>query len=271
MQTIQRKFSTLNGIRFSYLEQGGGEPFVMLHGLMSNAWDFGFQFERFSGAMRCLAPDMRGCGLTHAPDPARVTLEQAVADAEAFIESVAPGGKVILMGHSFGGVVATELLARCPERLHRAVIVAAPAEKLGNPIMKLALPLYRAAAVPLLNKSLIHFYALNVNVDPANVTPEIEQLLRMRNRFISRHDALAMGAYFESMIDHRIPDLSAAAGVPVLMVFGAQDLLVTEKSGALLEKFLPGARRVTIRNSRHSPMYEQPEEFNKILESFLNG
>lgn len=269
---IQRKFMELNGIRVSYIEKGGGDPFIMLHGLMSNAWDFAFQFERFSGRMRCLAPDMRGCGLTHAHDPARVTLEQAVDDAEAFIECAAPGGgQVTLMGHSFGGVVATELLARCPKRLNKAIIVAAPAEKLGSPVMKLALPLYRAAAAPLLNKRLIHFYALNVNVNPANVTPEIEQLLRMRNRFISRHDALSMGAYFESMIDHRMPDLTAARDVPVLMVLGEQDILVSEKSGALLKKYLPGARCVTIRNSRHSPMYEQPGEFNEILESFLNG
>jgi pimeloyl-ACP methyl ester carboxylesterase len=271
MQTIQRKFQDFNGTRISFLEKGSGEPFVMLHGLMSNAWDYAFQFQTFADRYRCLAPDMRGCGLTHAPDASAVTLEQAVADAAAFIDAAAPDGEqVTLMGHSFGGVLALELLARFPERFRKVILVAAPAEMPGNPLLKIAMPLY-GRAVQLLDRRLIHFYAFNVNVMPANVTPQLKQVLRTRNRYLSRSDALAMGAYFKSILNWDIPDLSGSQSVPALMVFGSKDYLVSNKSCAILTKKLPGARCETIRDSRHSPMYEQPGAFDAILESFLDG
>ena len=120
-----------------------------------------------------------------------------------------------------------------------------------------------------MHKSIIDFYSFNVNVNPANVTPELRQALRIRNRYVSRGDALAMGAYFQSMVHWRFPDLARAPHIPVLAVFGDRDLLVGKKSCVLLERAIPGVRCETIRNARHSPMYEQAREFNGLLESFL--
>lgn len=106
----------LNGLRFHYLrwESGGlGQPVVLLHGLASNAriWEL-VAPHLVARGLGLLAPDQRGHGLTDKPD-GDYNFDVFHHDLLAFItahELEHP----LLVGHSWGAMVALDFAARFP-------------------------------------------------------------------------------------------------------------------------------------------------------------
>lgn len=270
----ERKECDVGGMSISYLEEGRGEPFMMVHGLMSNAVDFLFQFREFGGGFRCIAPDLRGHGLSRTDDMDGITMEQAVEDMEAFIGEVVPKSrKVTLLGHSFGGMVVQELLARIPKRLRRVVIVGAPADFSSKPVLKAGITLYNLI-IPyvksLISGRAIDFYAKWINIPPWNLSADLRDLLTERNSLMQEEDLVMMGRYFASVMDWRTPEMDDdAAKVPVMIVYGQNDLLLGEKELRELEEAIPDSRSHIVKGTRHSPLNEKPDVFNKLLSDFF--
>jgi pimeloyl-ACP methyl ester carboxylesterase len=127
-------FLETGGIRLHYLDHPGGEPaLVFLPGLSVAAPIF----EDLVGAglspqFRALALDLRGRGRSGAPpagfDPAapaaNYTMADHAADVLGLLETLALR-QPVLVGHSFGGMLALYLAARHPERFPRIVVLDA--------------------------------------------------------------------------------------------------------------------------------------------------
>ncbi|WP_425481597.1 alpha/beta fold hydrolase [Cognatilysobacter lacus] len=71
---------------------------------------------------RCITYARAGLGKS-GTDGKPKTIDQHVADLGAVIDTLAPGVKVVLVGHSYGGLLATEYARRHPERLQGLVLV----------------------------------------------------------------------------------------------------------------------------------------------------
>lgn len=70
-----------------------------------------------------LAYDQRGSGLSRRHDRGSVSVDQLVADLEHLIEAHAPDGKAVLIGHSWGGQLATAMVQAHPERVEATVLL----------------------------------------------------------------------------------------------------------------------------------------------------
>ncbi len=67
--------------------------------------------------------DQRGCGLSRRHDPGALTLDAYDADLLALLDTYAAGRPVVLVGHSWGGMYASEFIGRHPERVAGAVLM----------------------------------------------------------------------------------------------------------------------------------------------------
>ena len=71
-----------------YLDEGSGDPIVMVHG--NPSWSFYYRnlVQALSGDHRCIVPDHIGCGLSDKPDDTSYpyTLEQRVEDLTALLD-----------------------------------------------------------------------------------------------------------------------------------------------------------------------------------------
>lgn len=70
----------------------------------------------------CIAYARAGLGKSGS-DGRPKTIDEHVADLGTVIDTLAPGVKIVLVGHSYGGLLATEYARRHPERLHGLVLV----------------------------------------------------------------------------------------------------------------------------------------------------
>lgn len=66
--------------------------------------------------------DQRGSGLSRRHDCSVFTLDRVDADLEALVEHVSPGRPVYLVGHSWGGMYASEYINRHPDKVAGAVL-----------------------------------------------------------------------------------------------------------------------------------------------------
>lgn len=71
---------------------------------------------------RCISYARAGLGKS-GTDGTPKPIDAHLADLTAVIDTLAPGRKVVLVGHSYGGLLATEFARRHPERLHGLVLV----------------------------------------------------------------------------------------------------------------------------------------------------
>jgi pimeloyl-ACP methyl ester carboxylesterase len=113
------------GLRYHYLDEGTGEPVVMVHG--NPSWSFYYRrlVEGLSDSYRAIVPDHIGCGLSDKPGDSTYTytLESRVADLEALLDHLGIGGGVTLVLHDWGGMIGMTYAARHPERIARLVIL----------------------------------------------------------------------------------------------------------------------------------------------------
>ena len=114
-------FLDLGGIRYHYLDEGRGEPIVMLHG--NPTWSFYYRhlIMDLRSRYRVVAPDHVGCGLSDKPQRYDYTLERHIANLEALMEHLALK-KITLVLHDWGGPIGMGYAVRQPENISRLVI-----------------------------------------------------------------------------------------------------------------------------------------------------
>jgi haloalkane dehalogenase len=115
----------LGGLRYHYLDEGNGEPLIMLHG--NPTWSFYYRnlVLGLRDNYRTIVPDHIGCGLSDKPDDAHYeySLHQRVADLEALLDHLELHSNLTLVLHDWGGMIGMAFAHRHPERIKRLVIL----------------------------------------------------------------------------------------------------------------------------------------------------
>jgi haloalkane dehalogenase len=119
------RFQEVNGRRMHYVDEGTGEPVVMLHG--NPTWSFYFRelIKAVSVDRRAVAPDHIGCGLSEMPAagdyPFR--LSNRIEDLERLLEAIGVRERITLVLHDWGGMIGAAYALRHPERIGRLIVL----------------------------------------------------------------------------------------------------------------------------------------------------
>ena len=108
----------VHGARLSYRTMGSGDPVVFLHGNPTSSYLWRDVLGPVSRAARCIAPDLVGMGgsdpsSTHGPDRYRFVDHRRYLDG--LFEALGLTSGVTLVGHDWGGVLATDWARRHPD------------------------------------------------------------------------------------------------------------------------------------------------------------
>ncbi len=108
-------FTTSDGIRLHYEDEGSGLPLLCLSGLTRNARDFDFVAPHL-GAARLIRLDYRGRGQSDWADPDTYTVPREARDALELLDHLGLD-KAAVLGTSRGGIIAMMLAATAHGRL----------------------------------------------------------------------------------------------------------------------------------------------------------
>ncbi len=115
-------FLQLNGHNLHFVDEGHGQPILMLHG--NPTWSFYYRnlIQTFSPKLRCVVPDHMGCGLSDKPQDYGYNLEAHIQNTYKLI-CFLDLQKIILIVHDWGGAIGFGLVTRYPELFDRIVIL----------------------------------------------------------------------------------------------------------------------------------------------------
>lgn len=118
-------FHDRRGLKLHYLDEGSGDPVVMLHG--NPTWSYYYRnlVAALSPTHRCIVPDHIGCGLSDKPQPPRYdySLDSRVADLTDLLDRLGVRENVTLVLHDWGGMIGMAWAARHASAIKRLVIL----------------------------------------------------------------------------------------------------------------------------------------------------
>src|SRR5215216_7535 len=233
-------------VRLSAIDISPDHPqrtLVFIHGFGGQAEQWHYQLQAFSLENRVIALDLRGHGLSDKPSSG-YDMPQLVNDLETAVTLLKVKGKFVLLGHSFGGAIATEYALKHPDRVERLVLMATAGEFKLQPMLRLALSL------PL---SLLRIAA-----------PFMKKWL-----FAPPHALKQF--YFLNMAQWSGWDRFKALSVPTMVIRGNRDLVFERARFEKVTQAVPGGEDVDIGSSGHLVMLERREAVNRSIERFLEG
>lgn len=120
------RFFDRQGLQLHYVDEGTGDPLVMVHG--NPTWSFFFRtlLGDLRHDYRAIALDHIGCGLSDKPDDSRYqyTLASRIDDLESLLDHLLPTEQQLtLILHDWGGAIGMGYAARHPERIKRLVLL----------------------------------------------------------------------------------------------------------------------------------------------------
>lgn len=122
---FESHFLELGQLKYHYLDEGQGDPVVMLHG--NPSWSFYYRnlAAELRDQYRVIVPDHIGCGLSDKPADSAYsfTLKQRVDDLETLLDHLDIKSNITLVVHDWGGMIGMAFATRHPDRIARLVLL----------------------------------------------------------------------------------------------------------------------------------------------------
>ncbi len=269
-QALQ-KVVELDSRFISYVEQGEGQPVVLLHGIPT----WGYLWHRLIPALakkhRVLAPDLLGFGYSDKSDRFDRSIRYQAEMIAGWLQSEGIA-KAAVVGHDIGGGVALRLAVFFPELVSRLVLMNCvcydswPIEmmlQLGNP--ETYHRVSASAAASLLKQGIKKGFSTPPEDEVidgllAPYVTEVGKLSLVRN-------AVALNTNLTTELTPLLPKLETRT----LVLWGEEDSFQPIKYAEHLAWDIPKTRLATIKNARHFVMWDSPEEVEGHLLVFLEG
>jgi pimeloyl-ACP methyl ester carboxylesterase len=251
----------VNGIDLEMLRRGscgaGGPPILLLHGM-----DTVPPAARFLGLLgrhaEIIAPSSPGFGNTQRP-PDFDTIYDLVHLYRAVIDNL-PYDKLVLMGLSFGGWLAAEVAVASAHKLAKLILVDPVGIKIGDRESRDIADVFNLNPVELRRRT----WHDPANAPDYNAMSDDELIVHARNR-----EALCLYAWHPCLYNPQLKHWLGHIRVPTLLLWGADDRIVTPDYGRAYSALIPGSRLELIEAAGHHPEIEQPERFVERVAAFL--
>jgi len=266
--------SDLGRSQVEYVSVGDGPAIVLVHGLAGTWRNWLENIPRLSDRHRVVAIDLPGFGASPMP-PEPITMPGYGSVVTSLVSELGLAEDTVLVGHSMGGVVATEALLGSPGSFAGACLVAAagpgatPAPGGAEEFAQRLVSLYEDRPVRDPGKSLSRKRLRNAQLAPFIAHPgQIgNEILWELLTWGARPPGLVPAALALGRLDGR-EDLSRIE-LPVLLLWGTRDLLVPLRVAYAYQRRLPESELVVLNDTGHMLQMERPARVNREIEEFV--
>jgi len=257
----------VNGIQLAYEDQGQGESLVFIHAFPLSKAMWKPQVTGLVDRYRIITIDVRG----HGESDALLwcyTLDQFADDIHELIGYLGLQ-QATFIGLSMGGYVLFALYRKYPE-LFRSLVLSdtraqADSEEVKAGRVAMVQMAWKEGAGPIANLMLPKLLSPRSLESKKDLVEHIRSLILQNQISGIMSDLMAMAQRPDatSMLAH--------ITCPTLVMVGQDDVATPPSESQYMVDRLPNARFETIPQAGHLSNLEQPEVFNRVLESFLAG
>jgi|SRR5215203_669638 len=239
--------------KFRYVEEGQGEPLILLHGLFGALSNFQGLINHFKLTHKVVVPVLPLFDL----DILHTSVGGLAKYVHKFIETKGYEN-VHLLGNSLGGHVALVHVLKHPERIKSLILTGSSGlfeNGMGDTYPR------RGDYEYIKKKTEVTFY------DPKTATKElVDEVFEItRNRL----KVIKIIALAKSAIRNNLGEELNNIKLPTLLIWGNNDTITPPFVAREFHRLIPNSELHFIDKCGHAPMMEQSEEFNVILDKFF--
>jgi 2-hydroxy-6-oxonona-2,4-dienedioate hydrolase len=239
--------------KFKYIEEGNGEPLVLLHGLFGALSNFQSLIEYFRNYYKVIVPML--------PLLEMDILHTSVGGLAKFVNRFLESRQlkdVHLLGNSLGGHVGLVHILKHPERIKSLILTGSSGlfeNGMGDSYPK------RGDYEYIKRKTELTFY------DPQMATKElVDEVYSITN---NRLKVIKIIALAKSAIRNNLGEELNQIKQPTLLIWGNNDTITPPFVAREFNRLIPNSELYFVDKCGHAPMMEVPDEFNAILHKFL--
>lgn len=255
------------GCRLAYDVRGEGLPVLLIQGVGVHGDGWRPQVEVLARDFRCITFDSRSLGRSQ-PLGLRLSVEQMAEDARAVLHA-AGAASAHVVGHSLGGLIALQLALSAPACVRSLGLLCTSAR--GRDLVRLSgWTLWVGARSKLGTRRQRRNAFLEIVIPPAVLATTDREALAARLATIFGYDLAAQPwvavkqTVAARAYDSR-PHLARLAGVPTLVVSGAEDRIAPATCGRTLAAAIAGSRYVEFPGAAHGLTIQCAEEVSGLL------
>jgi len=239
--------------KYKFIEQGEGEPLLMLHGLFGALSNFKGLIDYFVQYNKVIVPMLPLFELD--------LLHSTVGGLEKYLHKFIEHKdyrNIHLMGNSLGGHVALIHVLKHPERVKSLILTGSSGlfeNGMGDTYPK------RGDYEYIRKKTSLTFY--DPNIASKELVDEVFEIVNNRIK------AIKIISLAKSAIRNNLGEEISQIKQPTLLVWGNDDTVTPPFVGREFNRLIPNSELHFIDKCGHAPMMEVPDEFNRILHLFL--
>jgi len=278
VSSIRPREVTLHGHKLSYVDSGSGEAILFVHGLLGSHRNWRHLVDRLDNTNRVIVPDLFGHGASekhegdYSPSAQAATLRDLINRLDI--------DRVTIVGHSLGGGISLAFCYLFPDRVERLVLVGTGG--LGREVS----PALRAATLPVADWVLpviaspwvrggaelvgrgLSLFGWRASHDIRAAWEGFTELsdADARRAFLATTRAV-MNSHGQTIAAHEY--LLELAELPVLVVWGTNDMVIPVDHAKRLGELAPACRVEIFDGAGHFPHLDQPDRFADVLRAFM--
>ena len=240
--------------KFKFIEEGEGEPLMLLHGLFGALSNFQDLIEHFRKTNKVVVPLLPLLDLD--------LLHTSVGGLQKFVLRFIEYRKynhIHLLGNSLGGHVGLVLVLKHPEHIKSLILTGSSGlfeNGMGDSYPK------RGDKEYIRKKTQLTFY------NPELATEElVNEVFEITN---NRLKVIKIIALAKSAIRNNLGEELSQIKQPTCLIWGNNDTITPPFVGKEFNRLIPNSELHFIDKCGHAPMMEVPGEFNQILDQFLH-
>ena len=271
----------INQETIAYTDEGSGDKtLVFVHGLSSNLDSWKKNLQGLTGNYRCIAIDLPGYGKS-----SRSKTDYSLAEYAKVLNDLVDKMKlsnVVLVGHSMGGQIAMHSVLKYPQTYQKLILIA-PAgietfTEQEAAVMKSAYT--PAMVVNTSDEQVLVNYKLNFYSFPEEAQSMVDDRIAMKEAEDFPDYAETVVNNIHAMLEEPVIDEIQSIKIPVLMIFGRNDMLIPNKyfhpsesiEGLIetSEEKFQDLKIEVIDEAGHFVNFEKAEAVNEQIKIFLD-